>query len=169
RAGKKVRQASSAGNEANAARLSFRHLSAPPTSAGQAALRILHEIEQGFDLRMASVLGFQLGNCFVEAELGAKEDFVRVLDAVDLLLAEAVPGQPDGVEPYQLGAVSLRAAVGRHVHRHHRSAGDERVVADAGELVNGGKPAQGDVVPHQHVSGERGAVGHHAAVADHAV
>ena len=127
------------------------------------------EVQQVIDLRVAGQLGAQLRHRLVERQLRAEEDPVGLLDAADLLLAVAVALQAHGVEAGQLGAVALRGAVRRHVHRHHRAAGDEGVLADAGELVHRRQAAEDDVVPDLHVAGERGAVGEDAAVAEAAV
>ena len=60
----------------------------------------------------------------------------------------------------------MHRAIGRHVLRDHRAAGDESQPADAGELVHAGEAAEDDPVLDHHMSAERGAVGEHAVVAE---
>ncbi len=121
------------------------------------------------DLGLAAEVDAQPGDGLLERQLGTEEDAVGVLDAGQLVLGEAVALQADDVEADQLGPVALGNAVGGNVHHHHCPTGNEGVRTDAGELVHGGQPAQGDEVAHLHVPGQRRAVGEDAAVAHLAV
>src|SRR5687767_2115117 len=77
-------------------------------SAGDAALGAGHELQEEIDLRVASSLGAELGQRFVQPQLGAEEDLVPLLDAGDLVLGVAMPGEAHRVQTHQLGAIALR-------------------------------------------------------------
>ena len=68
-----------------------------------------------------------------------------------------------------IGRLPDRHHVRRHVARHGRVVGDERVRADLAELVDGGEPAHDHPVAEVHVAAERRVVGEDALVADDAV
>src|SRR6185369_1463974 len=132
--------------------------------AGQPALAGGDEEEQRLDLALVAELRPQPLHRLLQRQLASEEDPVRLLHPSDLLLGVPVTGEPDAVDAHQLGPVALGGAERRHVHHHHRPAGDESVLPDAGELVHRRQAPEDDVVPHLDVPTEGRGVGQHAAV-----
>ena len=77
-----------------------------------------------------------------------------------------VPLQSDGVESVQFHRIPDRLDERRDVLAHARHAADERVLADAGELMHRHESGDHHVILDRHMPGELGAVCHDDAVAD---
>src|SRR5690606_20425004 len=67
--------------------------------------------------------------------------------------------QADDVEAAQFGAVAHGDGEGNDISNHGRTAANERIVADAHELMHGGQTADVDVVADLAMATERRAVG----------
>src|SRR5690606_8482941 len=94
----------------------------------------------------------------------------RAADRGHALGDETAPLQGLDVDPARAAVAFLRHQHERlHVAVDERAYADERVRANAAELVHPGEAAQVHLVADLHVAGEGGVVGEHAAVADPAV
>src|SRR5207237_6090563 len=145
----------------------------PPRRAAQddAALGGADELDQVLHLGACerAVLLYLLQRAR-RVQLRLQEVAERSLQLRDHVLREASSHEADRVCAVDArGAAADRARVRQCVLRHHRVAADERVAAEAAELVDARAGADVDEIFHRHVAAERRRVAEDRVVNDVAV
>ena len=98
-----------------------------------------------------------------------EQHLVGAPQLVDRLVREAAALQADDIEPGEAGAVAERKAKGNEVMLDAGETADERVGADANELMHGGAAAQNGEIADLAMAGQHHVVGENDALADAAI
>jgi len=139
--------------------------------AGHAALRLFDEGDQVGDLRVVGNMG-GLERADRIGEIGIfleEEFFVGVLDGLDVFLRKAPALQADGIDSTGAGRVAIDDHEWRHVLHDFCHAADNRMLADAAELVDSAHAGDDGMVINGHVTCQANRVGEDDVTAELAI
>jgi hypothetical protein len=127
------------------------------------------EIDQCFDVGGIRKFLFQSLDCLGSVQLGIVKTLVGLPDGGNGFFGKVPALESDQVHCRHLGGIAVSDKKGRNILDDFGAASDERVLADAAELMYGGQTADNSIIFHNHMPGEGAVVGEDAVVPDHTI